>query len=173
TSGHFLSDVDVWKTTVTYHHAAHAVVPTLKELNVRGEILRNQVVVRETNDRHLFVRIDLAGADPGKVFQTSQEAGALQSAHVNRRVSEDFARRAPERSRVETVRQQVAVFGHDGHHGREVHVESQHAQDFAGDSAESARRGKIAVLPNRAGGGHRCEDAAQPIDKAALLIDAK
>ena len=173
TAGNFFPDVDVWKTAVTHHHAPHAIVATLKELDVRREILRDESVVREVDDWHLFVRIHLAGADSGKVLQATEQAAALETTHVNGGVTKNFARRASERSRIETVRQQVAILGHDRHHGGEVDVEAQHAQHFAGDPAECARGGKIAVLANRAGGRHRCEYATQPVNQPAFLIDAE
>src|SRR5205085_7152412 len=105
TAGSFLSDVNVWKTTVTDHHAAHAIVSTLKELDIRCEVLRDQIVVRQAHDRHLFVRVDFACSDAWKMFQTTETAGALKTAHVDGCVAEHFARRTPIRSRIESVRE--------------------------------------------------------------------
>ena len=89
---------------MTHHHAANAIVAALKEFDVRSEILSDQIVVRELNDRHLFVRIDFTGADSGKMLETTEHPGALQAAHVNRCVTKHFARRPPKRPRIETVR---------------------------------------------------------------------
>ena len=110
---------------------------------------------------------------PGKMLETAEQAGALKAAHVNGRVTENFARRAPEGSRIETVRQQVAILGHDRHHGREVDVEAEHAQHFAGDPAERSCGSEVAVLANRARGGHRREYPAQAIDQSTFLIDTE
>src|SRR3569832_830939 len=91
-------DVDIGKATVTDHHATHAIVTSLKELDVRREILRDQIVVRESNHRHLFMRIDFARPDARKMFETAEQASALETAHVNSGVAEHFTRRASERS---------------------------------------------------------------------------
>src|SRR6185503_1237418 len=107
------------------------------------------------------------------MFETAEKARALETAHVNGRVTEDFTWRAPERSGIEAVGQQIAILGHDRHHGREVDVEAEHAQHFPSDSAERARSGQIAVLTNRARRRHRGEDASQTIDEATFLIDAE
>src|SRR5215216_6252291 len=106
------------------------------------------------------------------MFETAEKARALETAHVNGRVTEDFTGRAPKGSGIETVGQQIAILGHDRHHGREVNVEAEHAQHFAGNSAERARSSEIAVLANRARRWHRREDSSQPIDEATFLIDA-
>src|ERR1700741_4828263 len=106
------------------------------------------------------------------MFQAAENAGALQAAHVNGCVTEHFTGRASERSRVETIGQQIAILGHDRHHRSEVDVETEHAQNFTGDSSERAGRRKVAVLANRTSGRHRSEDAAQSIDEPAFLIDA-
>src|SRR5690349_21374307 len=105
------------------------------------------------------------------MFETAETTSSLQTAQINSRVAEHFARRTSERARVKTVGKQVAVFGHDRHHGREVDVEAEHAQRFAGDTSERAGRGEIAVLADRARGGHRREDAAQAIHEPAFLVD--
>src|SRR5215211_1955965 len=107
------------------------------------------------------------------MFQTAEDAGALETSHVNSCVAEDFAGRASERSRIETVRQQVTILGHDRHHRCEVDVEAEHAQHFARDPAEGSRGGKIAMLANRACGGHRRKYPAQAIDQPTFLIDAE
>ena len=39
--------------------------------------------------------------------------------------------------------------------------------------SERARCGEVAVLANRARGGHRRKDSAQAVDEAAFLIDAE
>src|SRR5215216_2166514 len=106
------------------------------------------------------------------MLEAADAAGALQAAHVHGGVTENFARRAPERSRIQTVGQQVAILGHDRHYWREVDVEAEHAQHFAGDPAEGSCCGKIAVLANGTRGGHRREYASQSIDESAFLIDA-
>ena len=82
---------------MTHHHAAHAIVAALKEFDVRREILCDQIVVSQLNDRHLFVRIDFARADAGEMLQTTETSGALQTAHVNRCVTEHFAGRPSKR----------------------------------------------------------------------------
>ena len=73
----FLFDVDVGKATMANHYAAYAIVSTLKQLDVRREILCNQIVVRKSDDRHLFMRVDLAGSDSRKMFQAAKEPGTL------------------------------------------------------------------------------------------------
>src|ERR1044072_10042319 len=103
------------------------------------------------------------------MFQTAEQTGTLQAAHVNSRVTENVAGRASERSRVKTVRQQIAILGHDRHHRGEVEIETEHAQDFAGDSAERACRSEVAMLANRARGRHRRDEAAQTIDEPTFL----
>src|SRR5215510_16402394 len=107
------------------------------------------------------------------MLEATEKTCALQSTHVDSCVTKHFAWRATERSRVKTVREQVAILSHDRHHGREVHVETQHPQHFARDSAERTRGSEIAVLANRARGRHRREYAAQAVDEAAFLIDAE
>src|SRR5215213_82507 len=107
------------------------------------------------------------------MLQAAEAASALQPAHVNSGVTEDFTWRTPVRSRIETVREQIAILGHDRHHGRKVGVETQHAQHFAGDSSERACGCKIAVLANRARSRHGREYATQAIDEAAFLVDSK
>src|SRR4029079_9694049 len=107
------------------------------------------------------------------MFEASEKTGALESTHVDSRGTEHFGRRAPVRSRVKTVRQQIAILSHDRHHGREVDVETEHAEHFAGDPAERARSGEIAVLANRARGRHGREYAAQPVNQPTFLIDAE
>src|SRR6185503_6114271 len=107
------------------------------------------------------------------MFEASEKTCALESTHVDSRVTEHFARRAPVRARVKTVREQIAILGHDRHHGREVDVEAEHTQHFTGDSAERARGGKIAVLANRTRGRHRREYTTQPVNQPAFLIDAE
>src|ERR1044072_9807113 len=93
--------------------------------------------------------------------------------HVDSRIAEALPRPSAKRSRIKTIRQQIAIVGHDRHYRREIDVEAQHAQHFTRDSAERARGGKIAVLADRARGRHRCEYAAQAVDEAAFLIDAE
>src|SRR5437879_1760271 len=110
------------------------------------------------------MRIDGAGADTRKVFQTADTAGALQSAHVNRRIAEDFARRTAKGTRVETVSELAALLSNDRHHRREVYIEPEHAQRFAGDLAESSSACQIAMLSNRARGGHRWKNQSHAID---------
>src|SRR5215207_2894128 len=128
--------------------------------------------MRESHDRHLFVRINFTCADTRKMFQAAETSGALKPTHVNSRVTENFARRASERSRVKSVRKEIAIFGHDRHHGGEVDVETEHAQHFAGDSSEGSCGCKIAVLAYRARGRHRRENPAEAIDEATFLIDS-
>src|SRR3989442_11234288 len=99
-AGSSFLDIDVGKTAMAYHDDAHAIVRSLKEFDVRGQILRQQIIARKRDQRHFDVRIDGPGADAGKVFQTTDTTGALQSAHVNRRIAEDFAGRTAEGSRV-------------------------------------------------------------------------
>src|SRR5207244_1718718 len=99
-------------------------------------------------------------------------AGALQSAHINRRIAEDFARRTAKRTRVQTIRELAALLSDDRHHGREVYVESQHAQRFAGDPPESSSACQITMLSNRPRGRHGRKNQSQPIDKTAFLIDS-
>src|SRR5205085_11592043 len=136
--------VYVWKATVADHERAHHVVFALKQFDVRRKVLSDQIVVVELNDRHLIMRINFARADAGKMFGTAEQARALQAAQVNHRVAKYLAGRAPVGARIESVREQVAVVGHDGHDRREVHVEAEHAQDFAGDLTEHARGGQVA-----------------------------
>src|ERR1044071_2076329 len=88
------------------------------------------------NDGHLVVRIDLARADARKMLEASQTARCLQTAHVNGRVAEDFAGRAPERARVKTIGEQIALIRHDGHDRREVHVDAEHSQHLARDATD-------------------------------------
>src|SRR5205085_4358940 len=106
------------------------------------------------------------------MFQTTETAGALKTAHVDGCVAEHFARRTPIRSRIESVREQIAILSHNRHHGREVEIETEHAQHFAGDSSKRARGREIAMLANRACGGHRRKDLAEAVDEATFLIDA-
>src|SRR5829696_2204828 len=107
------------------------------------------------------------------MLQAREHAGALKAAHVHGAVTKNFARRAAEGSRIKTVRQQIAILGHDRHHRREVDVEAEHAQHFAGNPAECSRGGEIAMLPNRARGGHWREYPSQAIDQSTFLIDAE
>src|ERR1051326_4897555 len=90
---------------MTHHDATNAIVAALKQFDVRREVLCDEIVVRELDHRHLFVRIDLARADAGKMFETAETASALQAAQVDGRVAEYFAGRTAERARVKTVRQ--------------------------------------------------------------------
>src|SRR5215213_11626046 len=100
------------------------------------------------------------------MLQAAEAASALQPAHVNSGVTEDFTWRTPIRSRVETVREQIAILGHDRHDGGKVDGETKHAQHFAGDSPQSACCCKIAVLANRPCSRHGREYSAQAIDEA-------
>src|SRR5687768_5195710 len=119
------------------------------------------------------MRVDFARADSRKMLQTTETTRALKTAHVNSRITKHLTRRTSKRARIQTVRQQIAIVGHDRHHRREVDVETQYPQCFAGDPAERAGRGEIAVLANRARGGHRRKDTSQAIDESAFLIDAE
>src|SRR5215218_2718897 len=107
------------------------------------------------------------------MLQAAEASGALQPAHVNGRVAKNLTWRAPIRSRIQAVGQQVAILGHDRHHGRKVDVETEHAQHFASDSSERACGSKIAVLANGARSRHRCEYPAQAVDEPTFLIDSK
>ena len=118
------------------------------------------------------MRIDGAGADAGKVFQTADTAGALQSAHVNRRIAQDFAGRTAKGTRIQTVGELAPLLSYDRHHGREVNIEPKHAQGFAGDLSEGSSPCQIAMLSNGPGGRHRRKNQSQPIDEAAFLIDS-
>ena len=118
------------------------------------------------------MRIDGAGADAGKVFQTADAAGALQSAHINRRIAENFAGRTAKGTRVQTIAELAPLFSDDRHHGREVNIEPERAQRFAGDLPESSSASQIAMLSNRARGRHRRKNQSQPIDETAFLIDS-
>src|SRR6266516_2074762 len=158
---------------MTYHHGAHPIVSELKQLYVGREVLRNQVVVRQTYDRHLFMRIDLAGPDAGKMFQTPDTPGSLHAAHVNRRIAQYFAGRAPEGPRIQSVREQVALLGHDRHHGREIQIEAQQPQHLSGDAAQRPRGCQVTMLAYYPGRRHWGGDLAQSINQAAFLIDAE
>ena len=48
-------DVDVGKAAMADHYTAYPIVSTLKQLDVRREILCNQIVVRKPDNRHLFM----------------------------------------------------------------------------------------------------------------------
>jgi hypothetical protein len=139
---------------VTDHNAADPIIFALKQFDVWREICGHQIVMRKTNHRHLLVRIHFAGADPGKVFQTSNHSRFLQATQVNGRVAKYLTRRSSERPRIETVGKQVSLFSHDRHHGSKIHVEAQDAQGFAGDAAQRTRACEIAVFANRPGRRH-------------------
>src|SRR5262245_23680637 len=97
------------------------------------------------------MRIDGAGADPGKVLKTPETAGPLQSAHVNSVVAQNLTRRAAERSREKSVGKFAARLSDGRHDGRKIDVEPEHAQHFARDPAQGAHTREIAMLANRAG----------------------
>ena len=154
------------------HDHADAIVGALKQFDVRRQVLCQQVIMSKRHQWHFDVRVDRAGADAGKMFQTTETAGGLQAAHVHRRIAQDFARRSAERSRVQTVRELAAFLGNDRHHGSEVDVKAEHSQDFASDATQRSRSGKVAVLANRARRRHRRENLPQTIYQATFLIDA-
>ena len=155
---------------MTDHHRTHAVILALEEFDVRREVLCDQIIMRETHDSQLVVRINFARSDARKMFETAQTACALKPAQIDHRVAQDFAGRASVGARVETVGEQVALVRHNGHDGREVHVEAEHSQDFARVATKRASARQIAVLSNRARRRHRREDTTQTINEAALLI---
>ena len=76
---------------MTDHEGAHHVVFALEQFNVGREVLRDQIVVRELNDRHLVVRVNFACADAGKMFGAAEQSRALQAAQIDHRVAEHFA----------------------------------------------------------------------------------
>ena len=110
---------------------------------------------------------------PGKCFKHPSDARALQPAHINRCVAEHFARRAPERTRVKTVREFAALFGNDRHHGRKVDVEAEHR------AATRPKRGPVYALRPRSpcwriarAEGIGGKTSPQTIDQSAFLIDS-
>ena len=72
-----------------------AIIFAPEEFDVRREVLRKQVVVRETHNRHLFVRVDFTRADAWKMFEATETARRLKAAHIDGRVAENFAGAAP------------------------------------------------------------------------------
>src|SRR6185503_2486894 len=91
-----LEDVDVREAAVTYHYATHAIVLALKKFNVGSEVLGHQVIMRQAHHRHLLMRVDFAGADTRKVFETTHNSGLLQPAQVDGSVAKHFTGRASE-----------------------------------------------------------------------------
>src|ERR1051325_3698874 len=96
--------VYVREAAVADHYGLDHVVFALEQLDVRREVLREQVVVREMYDGHLLMRVHLARADAGEVLRAPQESSPLKAAQVDHRVAEHLAGRAAERARVESVR---------------------------------------------------------------------
>src|SRR5438552_17636092 len=169
--GSFL-DIDVGKTAVAYHDNAHAIVSALKQFDIGGQVLRQQIIARKRHHRHFNVRIDGAGADAGKVFQTTDTAGALQFANVNRRVAEDFAGRTAKGTRVQTIGELTPLLSDDRHHRGEVNIKPEHAQQSAGNLSECSRACQVAMLSNGPRGRHRRKNQSHAIDEAAFLIDS-
>src|SRR2546423_30118 len=108
-----LPNINIGKAAMTDHDGANSVVLALEEFYVRRKVLSNQVVMRKTDDRHLFVRINFACANAWKMFQTSQQPCALHSAQVDHSVAQNFAGRASPRTRVKPVGEKIALVRHD------------------------------------------------------------
>src|SRR5205807_3760211 len=105
--------------------------------------------------------------------QTPDTPGPLHAAHVDRRIAQYFAGRAPEGARIQSVRQQVALLGHDRHHGREIQIEAQQPQHLSGDAAQRPRGCQVTMLAYDPGRRHWGGDLAQSINQATFLIDAE
>src|SRR5215213_1369184 len=116
--------------------------------------------------------VHLARADARKMLETAEQASALKPAHIDGRVAQDFTGRAPERARVKTVGEQVALVRHDGHDGRKIHVEAEESENLARDAPQCTRACQIAMLSDGTGRGHGHADASQSVNEAALLVYA-
>src|SRR5207253_2370414 len=88
------------------------------------------------------------------------------------RIAENFTGRTAKGTGVETVAKLAPLLSDDRHHRREVNIETEHAQSFAGDLPERSSACQIAMLSNGPRGRHCRKDQSHAIDETSFLIDS-